>query len=77
MALGAVGYLVKPQGSFVTLFNAINPFKTAGIDMASLKGYGDFSIGKQRQDKRNFAQRKLDTVKSFFSSSPDLPYVSR
>ncbi|KAF4568598.1 hypothetical protein EYR40_009997 [Pleurotus pulmonarius] len=69
VALGAVGYLRKPQGSFVTLFNAINPFKTAGIDMASLKGYGDFSTGKQRQDKRNFAQRKLDTVKSFFSSN--------
>ncbi|KDQ23602.1 hypothetical protein PLEOSDRAFT_1078986 [Pleurotus ostreatus PC15] len=69
VALGAVGYLRKPQGSFVTLFNAVNPFKTAGIDMASLKGYGDFSTGKQRQDKRNFAQRKLDTVKSFFSSN--------
>ncbi|KAJ8507429.1 hypothetical protein ONZ45_g10193 [Pleurotus djamor] len=69
VALGAVGYLMKPQGSFVTLFNATNPLNSAGLDMASLKGYGDFTTGKQRDNKRHLPQRVLDSLTNIFKSS--------
>lgn len=58
-----VGYLDKSTGSFVTLFNSLDPEKSSqGIlkDMASLRGYGKFRSGYQRQEKRNAAQRGLD-----------------
>lgn len=63
MLLGAVGYLSKPSGTFVTLFNALNPERAMdpGVKrMPSLFGYGKLSSGSQRQDKRNAAQRGLD-----------------
>ncbi|KAF9462806.1 hypothetical protein BDZ94DRAFT_1260375 [Collybia nuda] len=63
VSLGAVGYLSKPDGSFVTLFNALNPEKCVNPAVKSLPsvyGYGRVSSGSQRQDKRNAAQRGLD-----------------
>ncbi|KAL0952988.1 hypothetical protein HGRIS_007199 [Hohenbuehelia grisea] len=67
--VGSVGYLLKPNGSFVTLFNAFNPLKSAGVNLPSLHGYGLVSVGKQRQDKRSAAQRGLDVVAGLFKSS--------
>ncbi|KAG6855823.1 hypothetical protein H0H87_010489 [Tephrocybe sp. NHM501043] len=61
--LGAVGYLLKPEGRFVTLFNSFAPEKGAegaARGLPSLYGYGRVSSGSQRQDKRNAAQRGYD-----------------
>lgn len=63
--LGAVGYLLKPAGSFVTLFNSYAPHKASDEEarkIPSLDGYGKFDVGMQRQDKRNAAQRGLDMI---------------
>lgn len=63
VALGAVGYLSKPSGAFVTLFDSFNPEKSSGAllkGMPSLHGYGRVTSGSQRQDKRSAAQRGLD-----------------
>lgn len=75
--MGAVGYLHKPEGEFITLFNAFDPPQTSnGVlrGMASLYGYGKISQGNQRQDKRNRAQRSLDVLQSWLVSKLD-PFV--
>ena len=75
--IGSVGYLRKPEGEFVTLFNAFNPPKTSnGIlkGMANLHGYGQVSQGSYRQDKRNRALRGLDVLQSWLTSKSD-PFV--
>ncbi|KAG6877678.1 hypothetical protein C0992_009504 [Termitomyces sp. T32_za158] len=61
--LGAVGYLLKPEGKFITLFNSFSPEKgqeSAVHGLPSLYGYGRVLSGGQRQDKRNAAQRGYD-----------------
>jgi len=61
--LGAVGYLSKLSGTFVTLFTAFHPEKSAKgavQSMPSLYGYGHVKKGSQRADERNVAQRGLD-----------------
>lgn len=71
VAVGAVGYALKPNGSFVTLFNAINPTE---IDdprvqsMPSIAGYGSAPIGSHRHATRNAALRGLDAVVGFLNS---------
>ncbi|KAG5640616.1 hypothetical protein DXG03_007905, partial [Asterophora parasitica] len=63
VSLGAVGYLSKPSGKFVTLFNSFHPEKSAeeqARGLPSLYGYGRVASGSQRQDKRNAAQRGYD-----------------
>ncbi|KAI5119647.1 hypothetical protein M0805_009008 [Coniferiporia weirii] len=64
VSLGAVGYLSRPSGRFVTLFNAFDPPGSSkgrrAEGMSNLRGYGDVTKGTQRQDKRNMAQRSLD-----------------
>ncbi|KAL0568180.1 hypothetical protein V5O48_013817 [Marasmius crinis-equi] len=70
VALGAVGYLRKPEGNFVTLLNAFNPGKTEELrsrDVGSIYGYDKVATGSQRQDKRNAAQRGLDTIAGFLT----------
>ncbi|KAH7920215.1 hypothetical protein BV22DRAFT_1098519 [Leucogyrophana mollusca] len=72
VSLGAVGYLSKPKGEFITLFNALDPYKTSGgklKGMPSLRGYGDFNLEKQKtQNKRNVAQRGfLDALSGFLT----------
>ena len=77
--LGDVGYLSKPSGTFITLFNAFKPHKTSGGltgGLPSLAGYGKVSKGIHRQDKRNVAQKGLDAVSGFLtftSRSSDVP----
>jgi abelson tyrosine-protein kinase 1 len=69
--LGAVGFLSKPEGRFVTLFNAFNPGATSAAkadELPMLLGYGKVLQGTQRQDKRNAAQRGFDRVQGIFSS---------
>jgi len=77
---GAVGYLRKPEGEFVTLFNAFDPPQSSnGLlgGMANLNGYGKVSQGNQRQDKRNRAQRGLDVLQSWLSSRLDPDNINR
>ncbi|KAF5381823.1 hypothetical protein D9757_008315 [Collybiopsis confluens] len=72
VTLGAVGYLSKPQGEFVTLFNSFHPQKSANAQVASLPPvheYGTLSIGSQRQDERNVAQKSRDLIGGLFKSS--------
>ncbi|KAG6819733.1 hypothetical protein H0H93_009207 [Arthromyces matolae] len=61
--LGAVGYLSKPEGKFITLFSSFAPEKdtvAAVQGLPSLYGYGRVASGNQRQDRRNVAQRGYD-----------------
>ena len=56
--IGSVGYLRKPEGEFVTLFNASNPPQSSGgvlRDMANLSDYGKVKVTQrpQRQDKQD------------------------
>ncbi|KAF7289995.1 Protein kinase domain-containing protein [Mycena chlorophos] len=77
IVLGAVGYLHKPSGNFVTLFNCFHPEKAttagtgtaAGYSLPSVYGYGRVSTGNQRQDKRTAAQRGLDAIAGLLTFS--------
>jgi len=63
--LGAVGYLSRPSGSFITLFNSFNPSTSTNgraKGMPSLEGYGKVIQGSQRQDRRTVAKRGLDII---------------
>ena len=63
--LGAVGYLSKPRGRFITLFNAFSPQKSDHGRVRSLPpiyGYGQVKEGSQKQDKRNSLEQRLDAV---------------
>lgn len=68
--LGAVGYLSKPRGRFITLFNAFSPQKS-NDDMVrslpSIYGYGQVKDGSQRLDKRSRLQQGLDAVTGPFA----------
>jgi hypothetical protein len=68
--LGAVGYLSKPSGTFVTLFNSFSPGESSDDEarkLPSLHGYGKVQQGMQRQDKRNAAQRGFDMITGFLT----------
>ncbi|THH10883.1 hypothetical protein EW145_g1036 [Phellinidium pouzarii] len=65
VTLGAVGYLSRPSGQFVTLFNAFCPPESSlgrADGMSNLHGYGKVTKGSQRQDRRNMTQRSLDII---------------
>jgi len=54
-----VGYLRKPGGRFVTLFNAFNPSQTKD----AISPMKPVVTGIQRHDTRTMAQRGLDMIK--------------
>jgi hypothetical protein len=61
--VGAVGYLSKPQGQFVTLFNALKPNKAMHLGIQSLPsihGYGPAQVELHRQDRRTVTQKSID-----------------
>jgi hypothetical protein len=63
--LGAVGYLLKPTGRFITLFNANNPrlCERPGIQsLPSIQGYGQVVEGVQRLPKKTVTQRAIDII---------------
>jgi len=76
--IGDVGYLSKPSGMFVTLFNSIKA-KTSGSKFPNgiphMNAYGDVSKGHVRLDKRNVAQKGLDAVSGLltFRGKGDMP----
>jgi len=60
--LGAVGYLSKPRGAFVTLFNAFHPNKSSSEAVRaipSIAGYGRVTSGREQVSKRN---NLIDTI---------------
>jgi abelson tyrosine-protein kinase 1 len=68
--LGAVGYLSKPRGRFITLFNAFSPQKSNDDMVRSLPPiyrYGQVKEGSQRLDKRSRLQQGLDAVTGPFA----------
>ncbi|KAH9915441.1 uncharacterized protein BXZ73DRAFT_106170 [Epithele typhae] len=73
IAIGAAGYRCEATGGeFITLFNAFEPMKTSGglaRDIPSLYGYGHVNLGSQRQDKRDVAQRGMDLIQSWLTST--------
>ncbi|KAF9555212.1 hypothetical protein CPC08DRAFT_139849 [Agrocybe pediades] len=76
--IGAVGYLSRPQGRFITLFNALNPRKGShpGIQLLpSIYGYGQVKDDVQRLPKKTVAQRAMDMFigsLNFRNSSEDI-----
>ncbi|KAF8211722.1 hypothetical protein K438DRAFT_1807801 [Mycena galopus ATCC 62051] len=64
IALGAVGFLDKLSGKFVTLFNCFYPEKAANGDsgLPSVYGYGKVDTGSQRIDKRSMTQRGVAAI---------------
>ncbi|KAH0826098.1 hypothetical protein J3R83DRAFT_5844 [Lanmaoa asiatica] len=82
--LGAVGYLSKPKGEFITLFNAIDPLQSCEERvrcLPSVHGYGKFEVQKREDGKRSVAQRGLDAISVFltFKTRGDRsqPYAER
>ncbi|KAJ7617179.1 hypothetical protein FB45DRAFT_756602 [Roridomyces roridus] len=65
ISLGAVGFLDRLSGEFVTLLNCFYPDKAVnggGDGMPSVYGYGRVTTGNQRQEKRTAAQRGLEMI---------------
>jgi serine/threonine protein kinase len=68
--LGAVGYLSKPDGQFITLFNALEPSRGSEHslrDLQSMYEYGDFSKYGREENTRNVVRRSLDTLPGFLT----------
>lgn len=65
IALGAVGYLSKPSGSFIPLFDALNPDITHAVK--GMPPLTRFTKGSQRQEKRNAMSRGLDAIAGFLT----------
>ena len=67
---GAVGYLSKPRGEFITLLNAIDPLQSCEEllrRLPSMYGYGKFEVHKREEGKRSVAQRSLDAISVFLT----------
>ncbi|KAF9481618.1 hypothetical protein BDN70DRAFT_876101 [Pholiota conissans] len=68
--IGDVGYLRKPTGRFITLFNTLKPHKYAnGLShgLPPMAEYGNVARGSIRMDKRNVAQKGLDVFSGLLS----------
>lgn len=73
--LGAVGYLQKPEGAFVTLFNCVNPEKSPEghpAGMPSVYGYGKVTAQSQRLDQRSATQRGFDAFTNIFRKNDSI-----
>ncbi|PPQ73056.1 hypothetical protein CVT26_014648 [Gymnopilus dilepis] len=69
--IGDVGYLSKPSGAFITLFNALQRNDAADKLIGHLPlmtKYGNTSKGRLRLDKRNVAQKGLNAFSSLLAS---------
>ncbi|KIY70000.1 hypothetical protein CYLTODRAFT_371735 [Cylindrobasidium torrendii FP15055 ss-10] len=70
VTLGAVGYHSKPQGGFVTLFNAIDPDKAPEFPsgMETVWKYGKVAAQVQRIPQyRSAARKSIDALAGIFS----------
>ncbi|KDR78325.1 hypothetical protein GALMADRAFT_245445 [Galerina marginata CBS 339.88] len=80
--LGDVGYLSKPSGCFVTLFNALQRNRASGGlagSLPTMAGYGNVAKGQLRLDKRNVAQKGIDAFSGLLAlrTRGDLPITRR
>jgi abelson tyrosine-protein kinase 1 len=69
--VGAVGYLSKPQGHFVTLFNAFTPSKADNLGIQSLpsiRAYGPVQLATYKEDRRTIIQKSMDTLAGLLTS---------
>ncbi|KAI0027345.1 hypothetical protein K488DRAFT_74612 [Vararia minispora EC-137] len=72
--LGAVGYLSKPEGRFVTLLNCIDGSDAAdrrALPFPRLSELGKVDTFAVRNEKRSAAQRGMDMVRNLFRGSGD------
>ncbi|KAF5329372.1 hypothetical protein D9619_009450 [Psilocybe cf. subviscida] len=64
--VGAVGYLSKPEGRFITLFNALRPREETEHPkigtIGSIEGFGSVALGEQRLPKKTVFQGALDII---------------
>ena len=61
--VGAIGYLSKPRGHFVTLFNAFTPSKAENLGIQSLPsihGIGPAQLVTHQEDRRTI--KSMDTL---------------
>lgn len=66
--IGDVGYLLKPKGAFVTLFNVMKPAKSkVGHKLSPISDYGSVSKGSMRLQKKSAAQKGLDAFSGFLA----------
>ncbi|KAH6893995.1 TKL/TKL-ccin protein kinase [Coprinopsis sp. MPI-PUGE-AT-0042] len=74
VSLGAVGYLSKPRGEFITLFNALSPQASdhpLAKGLPSIHGYGKVEEGMQGLDKRSITQKGWDSIVGLLSRKQD------
>lgn len=74
---GAVGYLSKPRGEFITLFNAFKPVtsdKPEIRELPSIHGYGRVEFGTKTTERRTVAQRGIDAISGWLTFG-DAAYV--
>ena len=70
VGLGAVGYLSKPKGEFITLFNAMDPLQSNEERLhrlPSMYGYGKVEVQNREEAKRSMAQRGLEAISGFLT----------
>ncbi|GJE88953.1 hypothetical protein PsYK624_050410 [Phanerochaete sordida] len=70
VAVGAIGYLKKPEGSFVTLSNAFSPPGAKdghSNGLPSLGGYGRTPVSTEKIEKRSSGRRALGHLQGIVS----------
>lgn len=71
VALGAVGFLSRPSGNFVTLFNSINPAATPDNrvhGIPSVHGYGPYrDATTTRTVRKNIARLGYDMIQGLLT----------
>ncbi|KAJ3501789.1 hypothetical protein NLJ89_g9182 [Agrocybe chaxingu] len=74
--IGDVGYLQKPAGRFITLFNALKPPKTVdayNVPVRHMSEFGNVAKGSLRLDRRSAALKGFNAFSGFltFKSKPE------
>lgn len=65
VGVGAVGYLQKSSGSFITFFNAFSPRTSKHPEiqsLPSLNGYGEVKVKLTKPDKVSLSKQILRTI---------------
>lgn len=77
--LGTVGYLLRPSGQFITLFNAFNPGRSRDGKAQSVPALLNVKVARQIKDQRKLTQRGLDIIQGLMwfrsRSAGDFQYV--
>jgi abelson tyrosine-protein kinase 1 len=62
--LGAVGYLSKPDGRFVTLLNCFDGTRTGRVAFPPMSDLGKVDTFSARNEKRSAALRGFDIIRN-------------